>query len=212
MTKIQKKGAQALTPAQQALITENMLAYAEALVKKQTNNEAEFDELIAMAYLALCEAALNYNAQKGASFKTHATPYILKKIKKANDSVKLKGFTYVGNNKVVAFSLDTPLPNSNSRGSDCLADDEDEQEDIATFVSGLAVLVEQEEARENKTSVSLLLDKLAPRERDIVELYYGLKDGEEKSEMDIAQMLGLTKKRVQQLRDSAEMKMYCLTH
>lgn len=200
------KSAKALTPAQQALITNDMLAYAEALVKKQTCNIAEYDELIASAYLALCEAALNFKPDKDASFKSYATLYIRHNINKTNADATHLGITYIGKNKVTAFALDAPLPDSKSTAGDCLADEEDDEEETPTFVSALAVIIEQEEVRENKRTVKELMGKLNKREREVLMLHYGIVDGERTTVKDIAQKLGLTRARVNELLRTAMMK------
>jgi len=66
-----------LNPAQQTLVI-NTMEFAEKLANKLNMCGLPQDELYSEAYYGLCEAASNFNPNKGASFSTYAYNYIKK--------------------------------------------------------------------------------------------------------------------------------------
>lgn len=94
-----------------------------------------------------------------------------------------------------AVSLDMILGDQDSSLSKFLAGNEPEPE-AAAIEEELPLLLEQ------------LLEDLDPRERYIIELRFGLKDGEGKTLREVEVLVGLSRERVRQIQAEAEGKMF----
>jgi RNA polymerase sigma factor (sigma-70 family) len=64
---------------------------------------------------------------------------------------------------------------------------------------------------DNQQSVARLLNALTDRERLVVELLYGLRDGRERTRKDVADMMGMSGERVRQLLTASLAKMKTAT-
>ena len=74
-----------LTPAQQAMVTADLIGYAEALATGYRNCGIELDDLKQEACYGLCKAVLHFDPTHDVSLKTFSTYYIKKYILKAID-------------------------------------------------------------------------------------------------------------------------------
>ena len=95
------------------------------------------------------------------------------------------------------ISLDSPLSDSSPDAtiSDLLADDSQvtpEEELLCTS---------------EKESLEMVLNTLAPREKHVIKLRYGLQDGTEYTLAEIGRQLGISRERVRQIEDEALRKL-----
>ncbi|MFQ5933821.1 MAG: RNA polymerase sigma factor RpoD/SigA [Dehalococcoidia bacterium] len=90
-----------------------------------------------------------------------------------------------------AISLDEP------RGGDGLF--------LGEFIKDTKMSSPSEEASTQllKEQIGEILDTLSPREREVVELRYGLRDGREYTLKEVGQILGVTRERVRQIQSVA---------
>ncbi|MEP6689943.1 MAG: RNA polymerase sigma factor RpoD/SigA [Gemmatimonadaceae bacterium] len=91
-------------------------------------------------------------------------------------------------------SLDEPIGDGGETFGNLLVGDMDESEDAVT-----ADLEEQS----RRESIMRALEPLPARDRKIVILYYGLESGESMTLEEIAQVFGVTRERIRQIRDRA---------
>jgi RNA polymerase primary sigma factor len=91
------------------------------------------------------------------------------------------------------LSLDAPLVSEEDANSflDFISDDEDRRPDRLVFQK-----IDQDFARR-------ALLELGPRERTIVEMYYGLRDEEPMTLKEIGERFGITRERVRQIKEHA---------
>ena len=83
---------------------------------------------------------------------------------------------------------------------DYLVDESEEAPDRSIYIENLS------------EDVSKILEKLSPKERDVLSMRYGLyRDGEKKTLEEIAQLYGISRERVRQIenRALAKLKKYC---
>lgn len=96
------------------------------------------------------------------------------------------------------YSLDTPLPNNQER---TLGDIVFEQNSFVQERVAISML---------KENLPLLLEKLNPREQQIISRHYGLYDGKPMTQAEVGRKLGLTRQRIQQIEREAFSKLKIL--
>lgn len=111
------------------------------------------------------------------------------------------GIASIFNNKKTVLSLDLPFDDTKSDSTSLLdiVHNENEPTDVAASSGDL------------KYGINALLYRLSPKEKYVIECFYGLNGGLPMSLLMIGEELGLTRERVRQIKDKATRKMKSIT-
>ena len=144
------------------------------IAKKFENTGINVEDLFSIGAIGLIKAVQTYNFDKKIKLATHASRCIeneiLMQLRKTN---KQKN----------EISLDEPL-NLDSDGNELLLED-------ILFTEGESVSKEIDQSCE-KQIIWNILDKLNSRERQIMILRFGLGDTEEKTQKEVADIMGIS--------------------
>ncbi len=175
--------------AYQALIEHNLRLVAH-VAKKFDSSGIDHDDLISIGTVGLIKAVDTFQPTKGTKFATYAARCIqneilmqLRALKKTRKDVSLSspiGMDKEGNEITIG---------------DILGSDGDETE-------------EEVSKRLEIHQTMKLLDMLDPRERRVIELRFGLVDGKEWTQNEIAENLGISRSYVSRLEKRALLKMF----
>ncbi len=176
--------------AKNILIERNLRLVAH-IVKKYNNHSKDIEDLISVGTIGLIKAIGTYNVGKGTKLATYAARCIdneilmfLRSTKKYSNDMYLQepiGIDKEGNEVTI---------------EDKIADDKysiDEQVNLKMQIKSLY---------EKMQSI------LKPRERRVIELRYGLLDGEEVTQREIADMLKISRSYVSRIEKKALRKLY----
>ena len=168
--------------AKSILIERNLRLVAHIVKKYQIPNK-DIDELISIGTVGLIKAIDSFDVTKGTRLATYASRCIENEILmylRRNSKIKAE------------VSIDEPL-NVDWDGnelllSDILGTDED-------------VIYKDIESEAERKILNSAIAKLSERERTIVDLRYGLSssDGEEKTQKEVADMLGISQSYISRL-------------
>ena len=175
--------------AKNVLIERNLRLVAH-ISKKYQKSVKDAEDLISVGTIGLIKAIVTFKAQKGTKLATYASKCIenellmfLRSTKKYNNDVFLQdpiGVDKEGNSVTL---------------EDKLADEEDsidEQVDLKMKTSKLQELIHR---------------VLKSRERKIIELRYGLVTGDEVTQREIAEMMGISRSYVSRIEKKALQKL-----
>lgn len=171
--------------AKDVLIERNLRLVAH-IVKKYHNTGKDIDDLISIGTIGLIKAISTYNPNKGTRLATYAARCIDNEILmsiRSDRKVKME------------YSLHDPI-GSDKEGNeinllDILGTDVDE-------------VLNEVDLRIQTTKLYRLLNKvLEEREKTIIELRYGLVDGDHKTQREIANMLGISRSYVSRIESRA---------
>ena len=175
--------------AKDKLINHNLRLVAH-IVKKYYANSCEQDDLISIGTIGLIKAVHTFNADKGIRLATYAARCIENEI-----------LMYFRNQKKTSQDvvLSEPIDSADSDGNaltliDVIADDTDiiEEIDKKIKLQGLQKII-------NET-----LDK---REKEIIELRYGINGKSEMTQREIANKLNISRSYVSRIEKSALIKL-----
>ena len=164
-------------------LIEHNLRLVVYIAKKFDNTSVGVEDLISIGTIGLIKAINTFNPDKNIKLATYASRCIENEI-----------LMYLGrNNKTrLEVSIDEPL-NVDWDGnelllSDILGTDED-------------VIYHDIESEVEKNLLNSAINRLSPRERKIVELRYGLTDGEgtEMTQKEVADLLGISQSYISRL-------------
>lgn len=168
------------------ILIERNLRLVAYIAKKYQNSVKDSEDLISVGTIGLIKAVVTFKAQKGTKLATYASKCIenellmfLRSTKKYNSDVFLQepiGVDREGNEVTL---------------EDKLADEDgpvDEQVDLKIKTQALH---------------NLILKVLKKRERKILELRYGLVTGEEVTQREIAEMMGISRSYVSRIEKKA---------
>ena len=199
---------QALDEARQRLITPEILGYADALAHHYVGCGLDLSDLQQEARYGVCQAALHYDAEAGATLKTFATYYIkkylIKAIEEVGCTIRLKREERA---IVQILSLDVELSGGGRTGADCLED-----EAAATLAERVAEAAaeegpsEEELQRQREEQAAHLLQLLSDKERRAVSLLFGL-EGTTLTLRQTARVLQVQPERMRQIYNRALAKM-----
>lgn len=174
--------------AREMLIEKNLRLVAH-IAKKYQNVDENMEDLISIGTIGLIKAVSSFDAGKG-KLSTYASRCIdnellmlLRTKKKSSREVSL--FEPIGTDK---------------EGNEINLLDviEQEQEDI----------IEQLDMRENTNRLRLLMGQvLTPRERQIIELRYGLRTGEEVTQREVGEQFHISRSYVSRIEKRALLKL-----
>ena len=175
--------------AKNKLIEHNLRLVAH-IVKKYAQNKTESDDLLSVGTIGLIKGIDTFTPDKKTRLSTYAAKCIQNEILMVLRSKK---------HSVPEVSL-----------SEAIGSDKEGNEvtlmDVIPF-DGDGV----EDGFENRTEIKKMYEsinnKLEPRERKIIELRYGLNDGKEVSQREIAKMLGISRSYVSRIEKKAVEKL-----
>ena len=174
--------------AREQLILHNMRLVAH-VTKKYSVNEDESEELISIGTVGLIKAVSSFKADYGSRFATYAIRCIeneiLMYLRRTN---KLKG----------EISIDEPL-NQDGDGNELLLSDI-----LGTDYDSISRGLEDEV---DKTLLKGAIAKLNSREKNIMELRFGFITGNEKTQKEVADMLGISQSYISRLEKKIMNKM-----
>lgn len=175
--------------AYQTLIQHNLRLVAH-VAKKFDSSRIDHDDLISIGTVGLIKAVETFQPTKGTKFATYAARCIqneilmqLRALKKTRKDISLNS------------PIGTDKEGNEITISDILGSDADETEEAVS---------KKMEIR----SMLKLLDVLDARERRVVELRFGLVDGEEWTQNEVADQLGISRSYVSRLEKRALLKMF----
>lgn len=175
--------------AKSVLIERNLRLVAH-IVKKYSFQNKEVDDLISIGTVGLIKAIDSFDSSKGTRLATYAARCIENEILMLfRNNKKIKGEVY----------LQDPIGVDKEGNEICLMDVLSSDND--------SVL----EAVENNLQIKTLYHKihsvLTTREKEIVEMRYGLIDGNSKTQREIASLLGISRSYVSRIEKKALKKL-----
>lgn len=185
LTKEEEKELLMLLPkgdkSARAILIERNLRLVVYIARKFENTGINIEDLISIGTIGLIKAVNTFNPEKKIKLATYASRCIENEI-----------LMYLRrNNKVRAeISFDEPL-NVDWDGNELLLSDVlGTEEDIIT---------KDIETKVDKSLLKMALNQLNERERQIMELRFGLVGEEEKTQKDVADMLGISQSYISRL-------------
>lgn len=165
----------------QSVLIEHNLRLVAYIAKRFENTGASIEELISIGTLGLMKAVSTYNKDKNIKIATYASRCIENEILmfvRKNSSSKKE------------ISIDEPL-SVDWDGNELLLSD--------ILGSDTDVVSKGMEEAEERRIVREAVEDLCPREREIVELRYGLRCGEELTQKEVADVLGISQSYISRL-------------
>lgn len=201
MKKTKKQKAQSLTKAQQALITTDLIGYAEAVAMRYAHCGVELDDVKSAARHGLCEAALHYDSDHENTFKTYATfyikKYIIRAIEQWTNPMRVPGEL---RKEVYILSLDMPVMNAEDTAVNLLDDEEVTVSEMRTTLSELLKSDDDAEYSGNRSKELIAL--LSPIELEVLQLVFG-SEGKTLTTRTAARRLNLVPKRFTRILNKA---------
>ena len=176
-----------MTKEQEKLVTANM-GYAITLARQYNSDILSTDDLISEGAIGLVKAAEKYDALRGKPFVTFAAPYIRRAIEAAINKLQ---------NDVDVRSTDESIPVGSRNNYTLLNVLEDPDAPRADAI------IEQASLSEDLLRGLGILNE---REQQVVKRYFGV-DAERQTMAEIAEVMGLKRERVRQVRDQALRKL-----
>jgi len=167
--------------AVRSMLIERNLRLVVYIARKFENTGIPIEDLISIGTIGLIKAVNTFDPEKKIKLATYASRCIENEI-----------LMYLRRNSKLRteVSFDEPL-NTDWDGNELLLSDV-----LGTESDTIYRNIEVEVDRELLQSA---LDKLSERERMIMELRFGLYDGEEKTQKDVADMLGISQSYISRL-------------
>lgn len=163
------------------MLIERNLRLVVYIARKFENTGINIEDLISIGTIGLIKAVNTFNPEKKIKLATYASRCIENEI-----------LMYLRrNNKIRSeVSFDEPL-NIDWDGNELLLSDVLGTEDD--------IITKNLEASVDKKLLLKALQQLSDREKQIMELRFGLKDGEEKTQKDVADLLGISQSYISRL-------------
>lgn len=162
-------------------LIEHNLRLVVYIARRFENTGVDLDDLVSVGTIGLIKAVNSFNADKNIKLATYASRCIENEIlMHLRRTVKLKS----------EVSFDEPI-NSDWEGNELMLSD-------VMGTDGDVVYKKIENGVETEL-LGVALTKLNTREREIMELRYGLKGGEELTQREVADMLGISQSYISRL-------------
>ncbi len=162
-------------------LIEHNLRLVVYIARRFENTGVDLDDLISVGTIGLIKAVNSFNAEKNIKLATYASRCIENEIlMHLRRTVKLKS----------EVSFDEPL-NTDWDGNELMLSD-------VMGTDGDVVYKKIENGVETEL-LGVALTRLNNREREIMELRYGLNGGEEKTQKEVADMLGISQSYISRL-------------
>jgi len=167
-------------PEMRALLIEHNLRLVVFIAKKFENTGVGIDDLTSIGTIGLIKGVNSYCPDKNIKLATYASRCIENEILMYLRKVS-------GRSEI---SIDEPL-NVDWDGNELLLSD-------ILYDDGDSV-TRSLESEEDRRSVRAALSELDARERSIIELRFGMKDGKEHTQKEVADMLGISQSYISRL-------------
>ena len=162
-------------------LVEHNLRLVVYIARRFENTGVDLDDLVSVGTIGLIKAVNSFNAEKNIKLATYASRCIENEIlMHLRRTVKLKS----------EVSFDEPL-NTDWEGNELMLSD-------VMGTDGDVVYKKIENGVETEL-LGVALTRLNDREREIMELRYGLNGGEEKTQREVADMLGISQSYISRL-------------
>ncbi|MBP0724821.1 RNA polymerase sporulation sigma factor SigE [Bacillus sp. RG28] len=168
-------------PAARSMLIERNLRLVVYIARKFENTGINIEDLISIGTIGLIKAVNTFNPEKKIKLATYASRCIENEI-----LMHLRR----NNKNRSEVSFDEPL-NIDWDGNELLLSDVLGTEDD--------IITKDLEANVNKTLLTKALDQLNDREKQIMELRFGLDGTEEKTQKDVADLLGISQSYISRL-------------
>lgn len=176
--------------AKKILIERNLRLVAH-IVKKYHNTGKEMDDLISIGTIGLIKAIDTYNSEKGTKLATYAARCIENEILMSIRSSK---------KTCMEYSLYEPI------GSDKEGNEINLLDVLGTDMEDVIDMVDLK--METKRLYKAIEKVLKGREKTIIQLRYGLIDGEYRTQREIGNLLGISRSYVSRIESKALKKLY----
>ncbi len=162
-------------------LIEHNLRLVVYIARRFENTGVDLDDLVSVGTIGLIKAVNSFNPEKNIKLATYASRCIENEIlMHLRRTVKLKS----------EVSFDEPL-NTDLDGNELVLSD--------VMGTDGDVVYKKIEASVETDLLGIALTKLNEREREIMELRYGLKGGEELTQREVADMLGISQSYISRL-------------
>ena len=178
--------------AKRVLVERNLRLVAHIVKKYSSNyqNSKEMDDLISIGTIGLIKAIDSFDTNKGIRLATYAAKCI--------DNEILMFFRNTKKTKGEVF-LQDPIGVDKEGNEICLIDILSSDSD--------SVLEAVENSLQVKELYKKMSDVLSPREKEIIQMRYGLLDGDIKTQREIAGILGISRSYVSRIEKRALKKL-----
>ncbi|NGT53357.1 RNA polymerase sporulation sigma factor SigK [Clostridium perfringens] len=178
--------------AKRVLVERNLRLVAHIVKKYSSNyqNSKEMDDLISIGTIGLIKAIDSFDTNKGIRLATYAAKCI--------DNEILMFFRNTKKTKGEVF-LQDPIGVDKEGNEICLIDILSSDSD--------SVLEAVENSLQVKELYKKMADVLSPREKEIIQMRYGLLDGDIKTQREIAGILGISRSYVSRIEKKALKKL-----
>ncbi|MDU1306339.1 MAG: RNA polymerase sporulation sigma factor SigK [Clostridium perfringens] len=178
--------------AKRVLVERNLRLVAHIVKKYSSNyqNSKEMDDLISIGTIGLIKAIDSFDTNKGIRLATYAAKCI--------DNEILMFFRNTKKTKGEVF-LQDPIGVDKEGNEICLIDILSSDSD--------SVLEAVENSLQIKELYKKMSDVLSPREKEIIQMRYGLLDGDIKTQREIAGILGISRSYVSRIEKKALKKL-----
>ncbi|MGU9101598.1 RNA polymerase sporulation sigma factor SigK [Clostridium perfringens] len=178
--------------AKRVLVERNLRLVAHIVKKYSSNyqNSKEMDDLISIGTIGLIKAIDSFDTNKGIRLATYAAKCI--------DNEILMFFRNTKKTKGEVF-LQDPIGVDKEGNEICLIDILSSDSD--------SVLEAVENSLQVKELYKKMSDVLSPREKKIIQMRYGLLDGDIKTQREIAGILGISRSYVSRIEKKALKKL-----
>ncbi|MDU5649772.1 MAG: RNA polymerase sporulation sigma factor SigK [Clostridium perfringens] len=178
--------------AKRVLVERNLRLVAHIVKKYSSNyqNSKEMDDLISIGTIGLIKAIDSFDTNKGIRLATYAAKCI--------DNEILMFFKNTKKTKGEVF-LQDPIGVDKEGNEICLIDILSSDSD--------SVLEAVENSLQVKELYKKMSDVLSPREKEIIQMRYGLLDGDIKTQREIAGILGISRSYVSRIEKKALKKL-----
>ena len=178
--------------AKRVLVERNLRLVAHIVKKYSSNyqNSKEMDDLISIGTIGLIKAIDSFDTNKGIRLATYAAKCI--------DNEILMFFRNTKKTKGEVF-LQDPIGVDKEGNEICLIDILSSDSD--------SVLEAVENSLQVKELYKKMSDVLSPREKEIIQMRYGLLDGDIKTQREIAGILGISRSYVSRIEKNALKKL-----
>ena len=173
--------------AKQKLVEHNLRLVAH-ITKKYYNNGVDNDDLISIGTIGLIKAISTFSCGKGIRLATYASRCIENEI--------LMHFRFLKKSAQDVFigdTVDTDKDGNSLTFNDIIADSQDIQAET--------------ELKINLEKLRTYIHTLSPREKRIITLRYGLGDGKERTQREVAAMLDISRSYVSRIEKAALRKL-----
>ena len=178
--------------AKRVLVERNLRLVAHIVKKYSSNyqNSKEMDDFISIGTIGLIKAIDSFDTNKGIRLATYAAKCI--------DNEILMFFRNTKKTKGEVF-LQDPIGVDKEGNEICLIDILSSDSD--------SVLEAVENSLQVKELYKKMSDVLSPREKEIIQMRYGLLDGDIKTQREIAAILGISRSYVSRIEKKALKKL-----